>query len=267
MNDVPPQNTALYDPIAAWYDREVSAGNIVQTIAHQTLEGLLEPVLGLRVVDAACGQGVIARLLAGKGAQVTGMDVSSQLIALAKGYVSSDANGPDYVCTDLCDPEAIASFENRFDAATCNMALTDVEDLGAFLQSIKRIIKPGGWAVFTFLHPCFHPTSVSWHVDADGAKGRVIYDYFGEGRWHSKNQAGMRHYTGAHHRTLATYLNSFIAAGFELQKAAEVPFLDEKPPDDPPYEKIPAVFGLRVGKPVSLCHNGKASLKSETHIR
>jgi 2-polyprenyl-3-methyl-5-hydroxy-6-metoxy-1,4-benzoquinol methylase len=53
--------------------------------------GLLEPLLALlgeiagrRVLDAGCGEGYLARLLAARGAHVTGIDLSPRLIELGR---------------------------------------------------------------------------------------------------------------------------------------------------------------------------------------
>ena len=52
---------------------------------------LLPPVQGKRVLDAGCGPGVYAKLLASRGAMVVGFDRSPKMVALAKERVG--ANG------------------------------------------------------------------------------------------------------------------------------------------------------------------------------
>ena len=56
---------------------------------------LLGDVEGRRVLDAGCGTGYLTRLLARRGAVVTGIDVSSRMIALARPH--GVCVGPDGV--------------------------------------------------------------------------------------------------------------------------------------------------------------------------
>src|SRR5712691_10176378 len=45
---------------------------------------LLGDIAGLTVLDAGCGQGYLSRILARRGAHVTGMDISPNLIQIAR---------------------------------------------------------------------------------------------------------------------------------------------------------------------------------------
>jgi ubiquinone/menaquinone biosynthesis C-methylase UbiE len=250
-------NQPVYDPLASWYDEIVRTGNVVQMIAHHTLERLIKPVQGMQVLDAACGQGVVSRMLSNIGGTVTGIDVSAELISLAEGYELQSKSGIVYASGDLCDPTVTTPFLGSFDAVACNMALTDVRDLTAFLEYLIRVLKPGGKAAFTLLHPCFHATSTSWHTDSMGNKGRVIYNYFREGFWRAKNPSGMRYQTGSFHRTVSTYVNTLLTVGFEIRRVIELPFEGERSAQDPPYEKLPSVLGLLVTRPKHSSSEGK----------
>ena len=54
------------------------------------------------------------------------------------------------------------------DAATCLMAVHDVADVAAMFSNINRALKPGGRALFVFMHPCFRiPRKTHWGWDAD----------------------------------------------------------------------------------------------------
>lgn len=83
--------------------------------------GLLSPLLdllgdiaGRRVLDAGCGEGYLARALAAREAHVTGIDLSSLLIELAR---ARDPGGRiDYQVADLSQPWPAGA--GRFDSAT-----------------------------------------------------------------------------------------------------------------------------------------------------
>ena len=70
---------------------------------------LIGDVEGLRVLDAGCGEGYVARVLEKKGAIVTAVDVSRKLVEKGKGKVGSI----DYLVADLS--EGLPQFEGQFD--------------------------------------------------------------------------------------------------------------------------------------------------------
>jgi 2-polyprenyl-3-methyl-5-hydroxy-6-metoxy-1,4-benzoquinol methylase len=71
-----------YDAIADWYSTWVGDGD---GIIVDGVGGLLPATLGsARVLDVACGHGRASRGLARLGAQVVGIDLSADLIAMAR---------------------------------------------------------------------------------------------------------------------------------------------------------------------------------------
>jgi hypothetical protein len=69
------------------------------------------------------------------------------------------------------------------------------------------------------VHPCFPGGDVglsSWPPERS---------YFDEGRWTSAahDPDGVRSRVGSSHRTLSTYLNTLIAAGFAIDRVIEPP--------------------------------------------
>jgi ubiquinone/menaquinone biosynthesis C-methylase UbiE len=127
-----------YDDIAGWYDEYVRRQPIYSEEVLPNLMSLVGDVRGERVCDVACGQGLATRELAKAGADVTGIDLSEPLLALARQYETSDQLGIDYV---LDDAQALSSqADDTFDGATCCMALMNIPDLTACLRSVRRIL-------------------------------------------------------------------------------------------------------------------------------
>lgn len=76
----------------------------------------LGDVAGRSILDAGCREGYLARVLAGRGARVTGIDLSPRLIEIAR---EKDTAGEiDYRVADLSQP--LASFS---DASTLEPAI------------------------------------------------------------------------------------------------------------------------------------------------
>jgi 2-polyprenyl-3-methyl-5-hydroxy-6-metoxy-1,4-benzoquinol methylase len=77
---------ASYNDIAQWYDQFLRERPVYTEVLLPNLLRLIGAVKGEVICDLACGQGWVARELARGGAQVTGLDLAPNLLALARGY-------------------------------------------------------------------------------------------------------------------------------------------------------------------------------------
>ena len=101
---------------------------------------LASPGRGLRALDLATGTGDIAFGLAARGADVVGLDVTHRMIELARAKLGSRPAARFTVGDMLALP-----FPGRsFDIVTVGYGLRNVPDLGAAIDEISRVLKPGG---------------------------------------------------------------------------------------------------------------------------
>src|SRR3954447_5359064 len=72
--------------VAEWYDQHVgdAGSEYHREVVLPGAVRLLALKPGDRALDVACGQGVLCRLLAGKGVEMTGVDAAPELIRAAK---------------------------------------------------------------------------------------------------------------------------------------------------------------------------------------
>lgn len=91
---------------------------------------MLGDVAGLQVCDLACGEGFLSRALAARGAHVTGIDLSANLLSHARRQ--SPRSEITYIRDDAQTLASIA--DTSFDAVICNMALMDIPDLDATMN-------------------------------------------------------------------------------------------------------------------------------------
>src|SRR5439155_17130287 len=96
---------------------------------------------GLRVLDAGCGEGRFARMMAERGARVTAIDLSSRMIELARGAEENDPLGIDYHVADMADLSLLPSGE--FDIAVAYLSLFDVQDYQSALRELARVLRRG----------------------------------------------------------------------------------------------------------------------------
>lgn len=228
-----------YDDIADWYAAWVNEAALAFDpvfIATRTLMGTVD---GQRICDLACGQGRITRMLAVEGATVIGIDQSANLIAHARRLTIPDLSRITYRVASTGDLATIP--DASFDGVLCHMALMDIADLDATLRTAARILVPGGWFVFSILHPCFH-TATAGEVDTPSGWMRTVSAYFTEGWWQSAARPGPPGKVGVHHRMLATYINHMIEAGLSLERVAEPQFTGIDAERRPIWAEVPAVL-------------------------
>jgi hypothetical protein len=130
----------------------------------------------------------------------------------------------------------------------CNLALMDIADLGATLASVASILRPGGWFVFSVLHPCFK-LEHSGELQIDGHLVRHVRDYCNEGFWRSDQGTGPPGKVGSYHRTLSTYLNGVIDVGLRLERVLEPQPRPRMAQLRPIWTTVPAVLIARCRKP------------------
>jgi demethylmenaquinone methyltransferase/2-methoxy-6-polyprenyl-1,4-benzoquinol methylase len=112
---------------------------------HQDIAARLKP--GDRVLDVGCGTGALAILLARKGTQVTGIDISPSMLYVAARRL--EEQGLDSQVT-LCEMGAVAldsAFaDGSFDAVVSTLLFSELSDdeIEYTLTEIRRILRPGG---------------------------------------------------------------------------------------------------------------------------
>jgi ubiquinone/menaquinone biosynthesis C-methylase UbiE len=92
---------------------------------------------GQRICDLACGEGRVARYLAGRGADVLGID---SLLSIAASRSSNDERVSAYLRDDAQRLDSVR--DALFDGVVCHMALMDIPDLHSTLATVFRILQP-----------------------------------------------------------------------------------------------------------------------------
>jgi SAM-dependent methyltransferase len=113
---------------------------------------MLPPIEGLRGLDIGCGEGHNTRLLAGRGALVTAIDVANVFVRQALAVEEDSPAGIHYLTASAVElPFADASF----DFATGFMSFMDIMEIECVIGEAYRVLKPGGFLQFSITHPCF----------------------------------------------------------------------------------------------------------------
>ena len=118
-------------------------------------------------LEVGCGDGLLARRLAARAAEVTAIDADAGMIALARQRTS--ASHVRFVHADfLACPIAAASF----DFACANTALHHM-DFAVALRAMARALRPGGRLAVVGL--ATHGSPADYLIDAPGVPVNLIY--------------------------------------------------------------------------------------------
>ncbi|HEX6479598.1 MAG TPA: class I SAM-dependent methyltransferase [Ktedonobacteraceae bacterium] len=205
------QRTDIYDDFASEYADMVAAREekgIDQEPVIPLFLQVLGDVSGLTTLDAGCGEGYLSRILAHRGANVTGIDISKRLIEIARG---KDPQGHIiYKMADLSRP--LSAYQDHFDLIVSHLVLNDVFDYRGFLSTLGSVARSGGRVVLSLNNP--YSFVVRSHIT----------DYFDSGKqcsYRGMAEEGVKVYF--YQRTLEEYMDACLAAGFQLQRLVDVP--------------------------------------------
>jgi SAM-dependent methyltransferase len=98
---------------------------------------------GKRVLDVACGSGVIAMHAARRGAWVTGIDVAPRMLALARKL------NPDCEFHEA-SVDSMPFEDNVFDAVVCAFGIGHFPDPPAAVAECVRVVRPGSICAFAW---------------------------------------------------------------------------------------------------------------------
>ncbi len=108
------------------------------------------PLADKTALDVGCGAGLLAEPLARLGAQVTGIDASPEVIAVAREHAGRMGLAIDYHALP------VEQIEGRFDLMTALEVIEHVADPAAFLRSLAQRLAPGGLLILST------PNATSW---------------------------------------------------------------------------------------------------------
>lgn len=187
-----------------------------QHLLNPALFALLGEVAGRRVLDAGCGQGYLARLLARRGAHVTGVEPAEPWLRYAQQRERDEPLGIAYVRADLAAPDLPQRVPGPFDALVANMVLMDIPRFDNAIRNCVAVLRPGGDFVFSLVHPCFEEDGAAW----DEQRSVAVREYLRE--YPIPQAIGQRI-----HRPLSAYINALADAGAVVHGMIE-PRLDER---------------------------------------
>jgi ubiquinone/menaquinone biosynthesis C-methylase UbiE len=198
-----------YDEWAPRYDGPNPAIETEEPIVHAVLERL---PCGT-ALDAACGTGRHAAHLARLGHDVIGVDGNDTMLAVARAKVPA----ADFRQGRL---EALPVDDASVDLVTCALALTHVPDLRPVMAEVARVLRPGGHAVLSDVHPLTTMTGGIAGFPAGDVTGGIPYVV-----------------NRTHH--VSEYIAAFGAAGLSIVECIEPRVIEDRLDTFPSYPVLP----------------------------
>lgn len=176
-------------------------------VINPAIFSLLGDVKNKKILDAGSGEGYLSRILAKKGAMVTGVEPAKGLINHAIQREKKERLGIAYVQADLSQ---WIEKENYFDIVVSNMVFMDIPDYKKAIKNCVRALKQGDSFIFSISHPCFD-VQEGW---AEEEPYVMIKNYF--------NEYSMKNYIGySFHHLLSDYVNTVCEYGCYITKMLE----------------------------------------------
>lgn len=229
--DERPSVSDAYDRLAATYETQ-EEDPYCADFEFPATTALIPAVDGKRILDAGCGHGRYTAWLLERGAEVIGVDESAEMLDRARERLD---DGVELHQSDITDPLEFAD-DNSFDGVVCGLSLHYVEDWRDPFTAFERILRPGGFLVFSAQHP----------VDE--------YIAFDAENYFDTEQAVMTWSAGDdevdvpfYRRPLAEAINPLIQTGFRLDE------LVEPTPEGSFKDKKPESYEKRLRYPTFLC--------------
>jgi ubiquinone/menaquinone biosynthesis C-methylase UbiE len=199
-----------YTQWSATYDGPNPAIEAEEPIVHSILADV---PIGV-ALDAACGTGRHAAHLATLGHSVIGVDGNEAMLDVARAKLP----GVDLRQGRL---EALPVEDSSVDVLTCALALTHVEELAPVIREFGRVLRPGGTAVLSDIHP--FNTIVGGSI-AGFAGGDI--------------RNGIPYVLNRTHN-ISDYLSAFASAGLAVVDCVEPAFTDAQIEGLPSYGLYP----------------------------
>lgn len=209
--------------VASWYDEYLGSEDSYQKqVILPNILRIVAPKRGMRLLDLACGQGFFSEAFANAGAEVTGVDISLELIKKARARLPN-------VTFAVAPADNVRDLKSSsFHHIVCVLAIQNIAELDQTFKEAKRLLAPGGRFVFVLNHPAFRiPRSSDWFFDeSTKSQGRMITKYMSESsvkidlhpfaRNEQKNV-----FTLSFHRPLQTYMKTLFKNGFAMTRLEE----------------------------------------------
>ena len=147
------QELAKFGELAhRWWDPESEFRPLhqINPLRLEWIDGLAR-LAGKRVLDVGCGGGILSEAMARRAAQVTGIDLSTRPLGVARLH-ALEAGVANVAYREVAAEALAAEAPGAFDVVTCMEMLEHVPDPSSIVRAVATLVRPGGWVFFSTLN-------------------------------------------------------------------------------------------------------------------
>lgn len=216
--------------VAEWYDSHLANDTYHEKVIMPRLFRMLGVIERKDILDLACGQGHVSRVLMKGGARVTGVDISSELITLAK--VENDREkfkeGKLQSIVYFASPSHKLEMmkDQSQDIIICVLAIQNIEKVAETFNECSRVLRKDGRLFIVMNHPSYRiPQGSAWGFDeAQGIQYRRVDQYLSEAKIKIDMTPGKaigKEHTVSFHRPLQYYSKFLEKSQFAISRIEE----------------------------------------------
>ena len=187
---------------AVWAESYDKERNPLIAVEEPYVDALVAALPITSALDVGTGTGRHALKLARRGAAVTAIDQSPEMLAVAQQAARNEGLTIDFQLASLDDGLPFES--NQFDFLICALTLSHVPNLAQAIQEFYRVLQHGGYLLITDFHP-----------NAIGEGWRTVFF-----------RPGISYYLPTMPHTRADYLETLATTGFTILNVIDVPVRD-----------------------------------------
>jgi 2-polyprenyl-6-hydroxyphenyl methylase / 3-demethylubiquinone-9 3-methyltransferase len=151
--NVSPEEIAKFDQVASqWWDEQGDFKPLhqINPLRLQFIIQHTDSLFGKAIIDVGCGGGILAESLARLGAEVTGIDMATEPLNIAKLHALEANVAVNY--EKIPAEQKAAQAPAAFDIVTCMEMLEHVPDPRSVINACAQMVKPGGLVFFSTLN-------------------------------------------------------------------------------------------------------------------
>ena len=196
------------------------------------IRNILPALDGKTIVDLGCGTGIFTFLLEHLNPKsITGIDLSAEMLEIAKEKAAEKSSRAIFFQCDALD--CAERIDEAVDFVFSSTTSHYIRDLGALLKNVYGILKPGGVAVFSVIHPLYSalypianggvfPKDEDWGIRYLNRSRRTYVQ-----PWLEYNDNYESLLSMSYHHTFSDYTNAIIESGLIIEGVYE-----PEPPDE-----------------------------------
>jgi ubiquinone/menaquinone biosynthesis C-methylase UbiE len=222
----------LLEKESGTYQKDLILPNLIRLMEIKTFRktssielGRGQGKQGETILDLACGQGFFSREFLKAGAKVIGVDISRELIRLARELTKKelpDAKA-DFVVSSADDLSFIK--DKSIDKIVIVLAIQNIENVSGVFKECSRVLKPSGKLFLVMNHPAFRiPKQSDWGWDdKEKIQYRRVNEYLSESKVRIQMHPGENpdEKTISFHRPIQYYFKLLSKNGFAVSRLEE----------------------------------------------